>query len=197
MATARKSTEERQREIIEATLDLIAELGVQGLTTARLAERIGLSEASLYRHFDGKLDIVRHTIETIGQQLIRTLMTSAGQGTPSERLRRVLEAQLAFIEKRPGVPRILFSDEIHYNSEALREKLYDIMLRYSSFIENVLSEGVATGEFRDDLDLNAAAQSFLGLVQTQVLLWSLSDGRRAPTDRVEELWAMFQRGVSA
>jgi len=197
MERTRKSHEERQREIVDATLELIAELGVQGLTTARLAERIGLSEASLYRHFDGKLDIVRHTIETIGQRLIRTLMDSTGSGTPSERLRRVLEAQLAFIEQRPGVPRILFSDEIHDNSESLREKLYDIMLRYTSFIENLLSEGVAAGEFRADLDLNAAAQSFLGLVQTQVLLWSLSDGRRAPTDRVDELWAMFQRGVSA
>ncbi|MFO8034345.1 MAG: TetR family transcriptional regulator [Candidatus Bipolaricaulota bacterium] len=195
MSTLRKTTAERKEEVVEASLDLIARLGIRGLTTARLAERVELSEAALYRHFSSKVDIVRATIETVGQQLMETLVDSAANGTPSERLHRALEAQLVFIERRPAMPRILFSDEIHFNEDTLREQLYGVITEYKDYIVSLLSEGVAVGEFRDDLDVNAAAQAFLGLVQAQVLVWSLSEGQSVPRERVHQLWDTYWRGI--
>ena len=56
---ARKPTAQRQLEIEQAVLDLIAADGTQGITMTRIAARIGVSEAALYRHFHGKLGWTR------------------------------------------------------------------------------------------------------------------------------------------
>jgi AcrR family transcriptional regulator len=43
---------DRQKEIIEVSLALIAENGIQGLTIKNLAKRIGFSESAIYRHYE-------------------------------------------------------------------------------------------------------------------------------------------------
>jgi len=192
---ARKSTEVRQQEIIQATLNLIASEGVQGLTTARLATQVDLSEAALYRHFSNKLDIVGATIDSVGQFLIPTLSAAAGSGKTLAKLERVLKTQLRFIEEHPGMARLLFSDEVHFNSDILRTKLYSVIQRYLSFIENLLSEGQTSREVSDECDIKAAAMHFLGLIQAQVLLWSLSGGHHALTSQADQLWVLYKKAV--
>ena len=41
----------RQKEIIGAAISLIAQNGIEGLTTKALAAAVGISEPALYRHF--------------------------------------------------------------------------------------------------------------------------------------------------
>jgi len=120
---SRKSSAERQQEIVQAVLSLIAEQGIQGVTMTRIADRVGITEAALYRHFRGKMEIVAATIDTTFDELYAILTVSADGGTTCEMLKNVLTAHLRFIEKHPGMARILFSDEVHFNSPSLRKKL--------------------------------------------------------------------------
>ena len=48
----------RQNQIIEAAIEVIAESSIQALTVKRLAEKIGISDAALYRHFKNKMEIL-------------------------------------------------------------------------------------------------------------------------------------------
>ena len=41
----------RREQIVEAALDLLAEMPLEQLTTQRIAERLGLSQAAVFRHF--------------------------------------------------------------------------------------------------------------------------------------------------
>lgn len=52
--TERMSAEERRHAIIEAAQPLFATKGFDAVTTREVAEAAGISEALLYRHFDGK-----------------------------------------------------------------------------------------------------------------------------------------------
>jgi AcrR family transcriptional regulator len=47
----RKSQSERRQEIIEATLELLGEYGLEGTTVSRIAAAVGLTPGALYRHF--------------------------------------------------------------------------------------------------------------------------------------------------
>jgi len=49
---------ERQQEIINASLELIAESGIQSLTIKNLAKKIGFAESALYRHYENKVQIL-------------------------------------------------------------------------------------------------------------------------------------------
>ena len=48
----------RQEEITKEAIKLISEKGIQGLTIKNLSKRIGISEPAIYRHFEGKTDIL-------------------------------------------------------------------------------------------------------------------------------------------
>ena len=49
---------DRQQEIINISLELIAERGIQGLTIKNLAKKIGFTESAVYRHFENKIQIL-------------------------------------------------------------------------------------------------------------------------------------------
>jgi TetR/AcrR family tetracycline transcriptional repressor len=50
-------------EIVQAALELVDEVGLDGLTMRRLADRLGASPMGLYRHVENKDDLVRTLID--------------------------------------------------------------------------------------------------------------------------------------
>jgi AcrR family transcriptional regulator len=53
--------------IISAALDLIAERGVRGATTRRIAERARVNEVTLFRHFDTKSNLIFEALGTVAE----------------------------------------------------------------------------------------------------------------------------------
>ena len=49
----------RQNEIVDVALHLIAEGGIGNLTIRHISNRLNLTEAALYAHFSGKLEIIQ------------------------------------------------------------------------------------------------------------------------------------------
>ncbi|HPF09236.1 MAG TPA: helix-turn-helix domain-containing protein, partial [Candidatus Cloacimonadota bacterium] len=49
----------RQMEIVQAAIQVIARQGYEKLTTKNLANSLGVTDASLYRHFDSKKDLIK------------------------------------------------------------------------------------------------------------------------------------------
>ena len=48
----------RQQEIVEKSIRLISEKGIQGFTIKNLAKSVGISEPAIYRHFESKIEIL-------------------------------------------------------------------------------------------------------------------------------------------
>jgi AcrR family transcriptional regulator len=51
---ARRDAEATRRRLIAAALELFTTIGFHGTTTPKLAERAGIAEGTIYRHFRGK-----------------------------------------------------------------------------------------------------------------------------------------------
>ncbi|MBS3791205.1 TetR/AcrR family transcriptional regulator [Candidatus Bipolaricaulota bacterium] len=191
----RKDTDTRQKEIIEATLELLAESGTQNLTTAHIAERVGISEAALYRHFDGKYDIISSSIEFVGKRMRSELANIPAYRSAREKLKLVFFRHLEYIEAHPGNARLLFSDDIHFDDQKLRGLLRDVVKERKRFIQEMIEEGQSQGAIKANVDPGGIALMFIGLIQTKVLLWSLS-GRNDPLTRdSEELWEVFSQSI--
>ena len=54
---------DRQKEIIEVSLNLIAGKGIQGLTIKNISKEIGISEPAIYRHYENKIQILIALLE--------------------------------------------------------------------------------------------------------------------------------------
>ncbi|MBS3815559.1 MAG: TetR/AcrR family transcriptional regulator, partial [Hadesarchaea archaeon] len=100
----RKTSKERKKEIVKATLELIGEKGIESLRTSQIADNVGFSEAALYKHFPSKIEVVRATIQTAGKELLKSLKDSIKESeTDNEltKLRIVLENHMEFVKNHP------------------------------------------------------------------------------------------------
>ncbi|GAB4258586.1 TetR/AcrR family transcriptional regulator [Thermincola ferriacetica] len=173
---SKQPTEIRKKQIIKATLGIIAEKGVSGLTTAEVARRVGFSEAALFRHFPNKLQIIKATMVDVHESLLNGIQTIISKNTgPLNKLEEILKFQLTFIEENKGLPRILFSDELHLGDKELRQTIMKRHEKYLETIMSVIAEGVALGIFRGDLDIKMGAKTFFGLIQTSIFTSFMTD----------------------
>jgi AcrR family transcriptional regulator len=93
----RESTRER---LLDATERIIREQGIMAVTTKDIAREAGYAEATLYRHFQDKtellLAVMTERISGHFLQLIRELPGRAGQGSVAETLEELVTAAVAF-----------------------------------------------------------------------------------------------------
>ena len=93
----RESARER---LLDATERIIREQGIMAVTTKDIAREAGYAEATLYRHFKDKtellLAVMAERISGHFLQLIRELPGRAGQGSVAETLEELVNAAVAF-----------------------------------------------------------------------------------------------------
>ena len=102
---------ERRLEILKALAQMLEAPRWEKITTAALAERLGVSEAALYRHFASKAQMYEGLIEFIES----SVFTLANQITADEadghrQCEKLVEMLLAFAEKNPGMVRVMTGD---------------------------------------------------------------------------------------
>lgn len=88
------------RKIIEHSIDLIEELGIEKFTFKKLGQRIGSPESTIYRYFENKHKLLVYLISWYWCWLeYRLVFTLANIESPEERLRRAIEVLTGDIEQ--------------------------------------------------------------------------------------------------
>lgn len=89
--------------VVEAAADLADEVGLEGVTLARLASRLGVRTPSLYNHIDG-LDDLRRELALAGTRELGERLGRAAVGKSGEAAVVALAgAYRAFVAERPGL----------------------------------------------------------------------------------------------
>ena len=165
MRVAHKPTEVRRLEIIEAAQKIILTRGMGHLTIEAIAQEVGLTEGAIYRHFTSKQEVLLFLLEDVERTLFKTLEKAKDkQGSSLMRLEEVLKADLSFLEGREGLSFII-SQAGYLGDPEIQDRVSRIVTRYLETIEVILGEGVESGEIKQDIDREAAAILFLGMVQ--------------------------------
>ena len=110
-ARRHKSRSERRAEIVEATLGIIAENGVHAWTTSALAQRVGVSEATLFRHFASKDEILSEAVRQMAETLRQRVADFRGNGGAWEELLGLVMNVLSFLEEAGGAPLLILSGQ--------------------------------------------------------------------------------------
>jgi len=188
----RKSGEQRREEIVQAVIDLAAEDGSGQITTQAIADRVGIAQPTVFRHFKTRDRILEAVIEWIARHLLGVVASvAAGTGPADERLKLLVGQQLEFIARHRGLPRLLFSERLHQENTHLKRSVGRIMERYAATVAELLREGVDSGVFRADLDADESARLILALVQGLVMRWSIHDFEFELPNETEALWRLL------
>ena len=143
----RRKVEVRREEILVATIAEIEKSGMSALRVSDIAASLGVSSGLVFYHFDTKdallVDALEYAVVRDADRLDRAL---AKEGEPLERLRRVLTSY------GPTGAAHGWTLWIEAWSTALREPSIQASLRkldkrWRDALQDVITEGVATGAF--------------------------------------------------
>ncbi|MGK7950444.1 MAG: TetR family transcriptional regulator [Xenococcaceae cyanobacterium] len=117
MSAGKKSTKTR---LIEAALDLFAERGVTDTTTKAVADRAGVNEVTLFRHFGSKHGLLLAVMEdsAVFAQLGRALMEQAdSKASIAQVLEDYAQVSLEALERVPELVRSVVGEAGQYPLE--------------------------------------------------------------------------------
>jgi TetR/AcrR family transcriptional regulator len=192
-----KSSEERRAEIVQVALELAGERGVGNVSTQAIADRVGIAQPTVFRHFKTRDAIFRAAIQFIAAGLFKALEgVFSGAAPADERLQRLIERQLAFIGGRRGIPRLLFSDRLHHEDPELKATVRAVMDRYTGHVARLIEEGVRQGRFRADVDPEESARLLAAVMQGLIMRWSVYDYAFPLESQSEAVWRLMRSALA-
>ena len=165
---------ERQQQIIETAIKLIADKGIQNLTTKNLAKEIGITEPALYRHFDNKSEILKGVIEYFKikmQPAIKKLNKSVNS---LNKIESFIVEHLKIISQNPNFAKVIFSEANFQNEEDLILKMNNMMKQSHKILEIVVKTGQDNNEIRTDVSSLSIVRIIIGSMRLLVTQWSMS-----------------------
>jgi AcrR family transcriptional regulator len=148
-----RPVEARPREAaIQATLDLVAKHGISGLTTNAVAERAGISKATMYRRWRSKRELLVDAVAALVSD-IGVPDTGTTHADLLELMRNAVRVYSGSLEA--GVMPSLV-DAMSRDAELAAAVRTTFLTRRRAVLRTVLERGVRRGDLRADLDVELA-----------------------------------------
>jgi AcrR family transcriptional regulator len=191
-AKRRVTGEERKQSIIDATIELVAQHGVQGATTARIAAAEGISEKILYRYFSGRREILLAALDAVFERATRILRECEGVNA-LEYLRAA--ARLHWPSEQDFVYP-LFEFIASSPQEDLRSELRERHQADLEFVANVIEDGKRQGVIREDVDSDLAAWEFWSVCWSEDIAYMLGFYEFGPSGRSSRILERYLEKIS-
>lgn len=166
-ARVRMNTEARKQEIVRATLETIAEHGVQGATVSRIAKGAGITSAALYSHFENRQAILLAALDVVYEQVFDSFRSSTSSD-PVQRLREICEnhAEKVRNQDKTSHSHLFLEFVASAPEEGLREALRDKEFATASYLASIVEELRLRGGLAEDVDPELVAWLIAGWAWT-------------------------------
>jgi AcrR family transcriptional regulator len=155
-AAGRPRSEEAHQAILDATLELLVEVGFSALTVEGVASRAGVGKATIYRRWASKLPLV---VEAFGQL---PGFEEVDTGDLAEDLKQMLRGYIQAFNSTPlasALPSL--AGERAHNPE-LSELFDPVSRQRRQPLHHALERAVVRGELPKDVDLELASDLVVG-----------------------------------
>ena len=195
----RLSAAERRQQIINTAAELFSRKGFSGTTTREIARSIGVSEATVFKHFATTEALYDAIIEAKTQtgQLLEALTPAAQEKNDQSFLTSLARWMITRTKTDPMMMRLLFFSALE--GHALSERFFQSRYRsVDKFVAEYVAARIADGAFRA-MDPMQAALNFIGMVSHHILLRELfrQPSHLVTEHAVAEMVDIFLGGVRA
>ena len=181
---------DRQTEIINASLEIIAESGIQSLTIKNISKKIGLVESAIYRHYENKTQILIAVLDSISEQ------PKSNEIKETDSVFGILEKKLGhhfrtFNEKSVLVS-VVFAEDLFQNEPTLVEKTRLKVEKSISDLSALIQKGQQSGEIRSDINPETVSVMINGSVRMLVKQWKMAEYSFDLIQRGKDLISSFK-----
>jgi AcrR family transcriptional regulator len=183
LRTARKPGAERREEIAKAVLRIVGARGLPELTTAAVAEEIGVTSGALFRHVASREEMLVEAVRHAEERIEGTFPDPSLP--PLERILGLARSRVRILASEPGLAWLLLSEQafLTLSAEAV-DRLRGLAERSGRFLLDALREGVEAGAIRGDVEPEALLVIVKGAIHALVPMRGVHRGASRAADRV-------------
>ena len=175
-------------KILQAVSTLLEDNSVK-ITTAKIAQKVGVSEAAIYKHYSSKSDIFDSLIAYIESHLLTPLNQAQAESTSTKnRLQYIYKTYMEFFEGHPGLGKIVLN-QTSSETASLFESVKLINSKIRSQLSQICKFGQASGDLNSALSADEVAEAFYAITMNFALTQSLNI---QSVDRLER-WVLINK----
>lgn len=188
--------DQRRAVTVDTVVRLAGERNPSEITTAAIAEQMGVTQGALFRHFPTKDAILRAVMAWVADELLARIDAAAvAAPSPLDALEAMFLAHATFVVEHPGVPRILFGELQRPDDSDAKRAVQALLRRYRTRLAERVEQARAAGDLPASLDADAAVTLLVGSLQGLIMQSMLAgDVGRIRRD-APRVFAIYLRGI--
>ncbi|WP_315860830.1 TetR/AcrR family transcriptional regulator [Amycolatopsis sp. EV170708-02-1] len=186
----------RRAELLALAAKLFAERGYVSTTVRDIADAAGILSGSLYHHFDSKESMADEILTGFLDELFGAYAEIVAKGKgPRETLEAVVVASFESIHRRPAEVAIYQSEAKHLMQLPRFDYLNDRNTEFRKLWNGILTDGIAAGVFREDLDVELTYRFIRDTVWVAVR-WYNPGGTLSADDVAQQYLGILLDGIA-
>jgi len=187
----------RRREIFAAAARVFHRKGYHGTRIQDVADELGMRKGSLYYYISSKEDLLRGLVEGPIQQMIDEAQdVLATRHSAPRKLALVIESHLRCFQEHKDVWGIFLREDLDLLNRNAACDVRRLARQYHDLWEQLLREGMDSGEFDPDLEPRVVVKAIIGMCDG-TYTWFRPDGT-FPIREIARIFAGFAlKGVEA
>lgn len=170
-----KKNKPKYMQIIDAAVIAIAENGYHQAQVSKIAKQAGVADGTIYLYFKNKEDILISLFqEKMGTFVEKIEERIAGKPSAAEKLLMMVETHFKILSEDPQLA-IVTQLELRQSNKDLRLRINHVLKGYLKVIDQILIEGMDSGEFNQDINVRLARQMIFGTMDETATTWVMSD----------------------
>jgi AcrR family transcriptional regulator len=143
--TPRRDGEATRQRLLRAALELFTTTGFRATTTPQIAERAGVAEGTIYRHFSSKEQLLNDVYRAAHRWATTLVVETEGPYRTQERLQRIGRRLLEGAERDPAGARMLLQAR---EDQYLDDRSRDAAREFRGTLQQVIAAGKSDGVIR-------------------------------------------------
>ena len=177
----------REQEIVAAAATVFKEKGYHQATIEDIARAVGMLKGSLYYYIKSKQELLYKVLSAPSRTATERLEEIRYADLPArEKIRQAIHALVTHYDSNYPDIFVFLGEQLHHMPEELRQETGKAQGYYERLWREIIQEGVASGEFRPDLDPKIVSFAMLGMCGW-MHRWYAKDGQFS----AEEIAKMF------
>ncbi len=152
-------------KIMEALKSLLQEKSFDAITTAEISRVAGANEALIYRYFKDKRGLLHKVLAEYTLEHLLQIQSGVNQAQGAlNKLKALMRGTITFHKRNRLFSQILLLEVRNYPGY-FESDAYELVKQYANLIDDIIEDGIRTGEIRDDIPVVCMKDVIVGSIE--------------------------------
>ena len=151
----------RPPEIIQAAKKILEEKGIKGLSMMKISKAAGVSEATLYKYFNDKNDLLNQVYIDWAEPFVKKMEMDIKD--ISDLHSSLLFIAIRYLEGMKSAPKlhVIWFRHLRWDNY-IGSPIHEMNRRYSNLVKKIFIRGISNNEINNSINFDIFRDQFLG-----------------------------------